>query len=69
VAEAENHLVMPEDDLREHANRHSQVLRGVISCFSEEYSRHPTINDIRQLLAKGEERVFPSMVGSIDSIH
>jgi hypothetical protein len=35
VAEAENHLVMAEDDLREHANRHSQVLRGVISCFSE----------------------------------
>lgn len=32
--------------------------RDVISCFGEEYSHHPTINDLRQLLAKrGEYRL------------
>jgi hypothetical protein len=30
--------------------------RGVISCFGEEYSRRPTIDDLRRLLGKGEER-------------
>jgi hypothetical protein len=34
--------------------------------FSVEKIRHPTIDDLKQLLAKGETRWFPSMIGSID---
>jgi hypothetical protein len=28
---------------------------GVISCFGKEYSRHPTYNGLKRLLAKEEE--------------
>jgi hypothetical protein len=31
---------------------------GVIACFEAEYSRRPTIDDLRRLLIEGEERRF-----------
>lgn len=31
---------------------------GVISCFREEYCRRPTVDDLRRVLAKGEEGIF-----------
>jgi hypothetical protein len=30
----------------------------VISCFREEYCRRPTVDDLRRVLAKGEEGIF-----------
>lgn len=38
------------------------ILRGVILYFGKEYNRCPTIHDLRRLLAKEEERWFPSMI-------
>lgn len=45
------------------------ICRGVISCFGEEYSRCPTVDDLRRLLAKGEERGFPGTIGSRCFMH
>jgi hypothetical protein len=36
--------------------------RSVVSFFGEQYSCRPTIYDLRGLLAKEEERGFPSMI-------
>ncbi|XP_042955669.1 uncharacterized protein LOC122291770 [Carya illinoinensis] len=41
----------------------------VVTVFSEEYLRSPTANDIARLLAVGEQRGFPGMLGSIDCMH
>ncbi|XP_038715002.1 uncharacterized protein LOC120008691 [Tripterygium wilfordii] len=43
--------------------------RPIISIFGAEYLRSPNSNDIARLLAIGENRGFPGMLGSIDCIH
>ena len=46
-----------------------KIVKVVVSNFSEEYLRSPTNNDIARLLALGESRGFPGMLGSIDCMH
>ncbi|XP_050250584.1 uncharacterized protein LOC126697568 [Quercus robur] len=41
----------------------------VIDVFSKEYLRKPNNEDIAKLLAYGERRGFPSILGSIDCMH
>ncbi|XP_074326985.1 uncharacterized protein LOC141664927 [Apium graveolens] len=41
----------------------------VEGLFGEEYLRAPTPADLRRLLARGEQRRFPGMIGSIDCMH
>ncbi|KAF5454802.1 hypothetical protein F2P56_024440 [Juglans regia] len=41
----------------------------IISIFSDEYLWSPNANDIVQLLAVGEQRGFPGILGSIDCMH
>ena len=42
---------------------------AVIDVFSEEYLRKPNNEDIARLLAHGERRNFPGMLGLIDCMH
>jgi len=42
---------------------------AVNESFGEEYLRHPTKADIERLLAEGEARGFPGMLGSLDCMH
>lgn len=44
-------------------------VKAVISIFGDEYLRPPNSNDIARLLAVGEKRGFPGMLGSIDCMH
>ena len=44
-------------------------VKVVVSIFSEEYLRSPNNNDIARLLAVGQHRGFPGMLGSIDCMH
>nr|XP_025877665.1 putative nuclease HARBI1 [Oryza sativa Japonica Group] len=50
-----------------------RVLTGLwwllMKFLGEEYLRTPNENDIARLLAQGEERGFPGMLGSLDCIH
>jgi hypothetical protein len=46
-----------------------KFVKAVVSNFFEEYLRSPTNNDIARLLALGESRGFPGMLGSIDCMH
>uniref|UniRef100_A0A0D3B0Q4 DDE Tnp4 domain-containing protein n=1 Tax=Brassica oleracea var. oleracea TaxID=109376 RepID=A0A0D3B0Q4_BRAOL len=46
-----------------------QFTAGIIHLFGDEYLRRPTAEDLERLLAKGEERGFPGMIGSIDCMH
>ena len=41
----------------------------MIEIFSNEYLRSPNTNDIARLLAEGEQREFPGMLGSLDCMH
>ncbi|XP_065621849.1 uncharacterized protein LOC112037137 [Quercus suber] len=41
----------------------------VVAIFSEEYLRSPNNEDIARLLAHGQNRGFPGMLGSIDCMH
>ena len=41
----------------------------VIDVFSEKYLRKPNNENIARLLAHGERRDFPDMLGSIDCMH
>ena len=43
--------------------------QGIIECFGEEYLREPNEEDLKQLLALGEARGFPGMLGSLDCMH
>ncbi|CAL5370078.1 unnamed protein product [Camellia sinensis] len=44
-------------------------VKAVVDIFSNEYLRSPNSNDIAKLLAVGESRGFPRMLGSIDCMH
>ncbi|CAL5439441.1 unnamed protein product [Camellia sinensis] len=46
-----------------------QFCNSVIEIFGEEYLISPTPTDIARLLAIGEVRGFPSMLGSLDCMH
>uniref|UniRef100_A0A0D3E2G5 DDE Tnp4 domain-containing protein n=1 Tax=Brassica oleracea var. oleracea TaxID=109376 RepID=A0A0D3E2G5_BRAOL len=43
-----------------------KFVEGIINLFGDEYLRRPTPADLRRLLAVGEYRGFPGMIGSID---
>ncbi|KAG5554014.1 hypothetical protein RHGRI_011773 [Rhododendron griersonianum] len=43
--------------------------KAIIAIFSDEYLRSPNNNDIARLLAIGESRGFPGMLGNIDCMH
>ena len=42
---------------------------AVIAIFSKEYLRLPNNEDIARLLAHGQNRGFPGMLGSIECMH
>ncbi|XP_028055139.1 uncharacterized protein LOC114259324 [Camellia sinensis] len=44
-------------------------VKVVVNIFSNEYMRSPNNNDIVKLLAVGESRGFPGMLGSLDCMH
>ncbi|KAF8369763.1 hypothetical protein HHK36_032212 [Tetracentron sinense] len=46
-----------------------RFLRAVVEVFGEEYLRSPNNDDNSRLLAQGETRGFPGMLGSIDCMH
>ncbi|KAG5549109.1 hypothetical protein RHGRI_014472 [Rhododendron griersonianum] len=46
-----------------------RFLRAVIEVYSKEYLRSPNAADVARLLAVGELRGFPGMLGSLDCMH
>ncbi|KAF8410529.1 hypothetical protein HHK36_003060 [Tetracentron sinense] len=46
-----------------------RLVKAVVEVFGEEYLRSPNNKDISRLLAQGETRVFPAMLGSINWMH
>ena len=44
-------------------------VKVVVSIFGDEYLRSPNDNDVARLLAIGQSRGFPGMLGSIDCMH
>ena len=46
-----------------------RFVRAVIEIFGDEYLRSPNVDDTARLLAIGEQRGFPGMLGSIDCMH
>ncbi|XP_048574065.1 uncharacterized protein LOC125554596 [Triticum urartu] len=46
-----------------------QFARTVVKVFGAEYLREPTVEDTEKLLAIGEARGFPDMLGSVDCMH
>ena len=46
-----------------------RFVKVVVEVFEDEYLRSPNDNDTARLLALGEERGFPGMLGSIDCMH
>ncbi|XP_062217797.1 uncharacterized protein LOC133918041 [Phragmites australis] len=46
-----------------------KFVQAIVELFSDEYLRDPTAADTARLLAKGELRGFPGMLGSIDCMH
>ena len=47
----------------------TKFVEAVVLLFSDEYLHAPAAEDIAQLLAIGEQRGFPRMLGSIDYMH
>jgi hypothetical protein len=43
--------------------------KAVVEVYREEYMRTPNEEDVERLLAVGEQRGFPGMLGSIDCMH
>ena len=43
--------------------------RAMMEVFGPEYLREPNAQDTEKLLAIGEARGFPGMLGSIDCVH
>ncbi|CAN6326949.1 unnamed protein product [Urochloa humidicola] len=46
-----------------------RFVKAVVEVFEDEYLRSPNDNNTARLLALGEERGFPGMLGSIDCMH
>ncbi|XP_030941674.1 uncharacterized protein LOC115966610 [Quercus lobata] len=46
-----------------------KFVAAAVAIFSEEYLRSPNNEDIARLLAYGQNRGFPGMLGSIDCMH
>ena len=46
-----------------------RFVSAVVEVFGEEYLRSPNEDDIARLLAIGDSRGFPGMLGSIDCMH
>ena len=46
-----------------------RFVKAIVEVFEDEYLRSPNDNDTTRLLALGEERGFPGMLGSIDCMH
>lgn len=46
-----------------------RFVKAIVQIFGDEYLRSPNANDTTRLLAIGEERGFPGMLGSIDCMH
>jgi len=46
-----------------------RFVAAVVDLFEDEYLRHPNEADTAHLLALGERRDFPGMLGSIDCMH
>ena len=46
-----------------------KFVHAIVLLFSDEYLRAPTAEDTARLLAEGERRGFPGMLGSIDCMH
>ena len=46
-----------------------RFVAAVVEIFRDEYLRHPNEADTTRLLAMGEKKGFPGMLGSIDCMH
>ena len=46
-----------------------RFVKAVVEVFGEEYLRSPNENDTARLLAIGQRRGFPGMLGSLDCMH
>jgi hypothetical protein len=46
-----------------------RFVHAIIEVFGDEYLRSPNEKDIERLLALGNERGFPGMLGSLDCMH
>ena len=46
-----------------------KFVAAVVEIFGDEYLRYPNEADIARLLAMGEKKGFPGMLGSIDCMH
>ena len=46
-----------------------KFVKTVVDIFSKEYLRSPNNKDIARILADGERRGFPRMLGSINCMH
>ena len=46
-----------------------RLVRSVVHLFGDEYLKSPIEADTARLLSQGEERGFPSMLGSIDCMY
>ena len=46
-----------------------RFVAAVVDIFEDEYLRYPNEADTTRLLALGEQRSFPGMLGSIDCMH
>ena len=46
-----------------------EFCKTVIAQFGEEYLRTPGPNDVARILARGQARGFPGMLGSLDCMH
>ena len=46
-----------------------RFVAAVVDIFEDEYLRYPNESDTTRLLAMGERRGFPGMLGSIDCMH
>ena len=46
-----------------------KFVRAIVEVFGPEYLKEPNMRDTEKLLATGEARGFPGMLGSIDCMH
>ncbi|XP_021818537.1 uncharacterized protein LOC110760549 [Prunus avium] len=46
-----------------------RFVKAIVATFGDEYLRSPNTKDITRLLAIGDQRHFPRMLGSIDCMH